>query len=524
MKKHIIILSASLLLAGALIFPSCSDSDGAVDPITLNPEEQLGTYTVKVGLKDEDPKIYSFKKGDIIALDGNLILAGDGKYISSYKVDGHSKEIGSYVTVEGDMQITAITSDYSEVSVDGIEEALQKAAENQSACAIEVTDLANDNVDALMAAIKKYPQIPVILSIAESSPITEISEGTFKGIDNIAQLELPSDLKTIGAGAFGYCTAIKTVKFNTGPLRKSLIKAMESVSMESSAITKITLDGQEVKALIPIDNVAKPGTYKIDGEMLYCIMTQASGCLKCSGIVKGFKAEYTKDDLLTFVVDNNTQIGGYWKESDGTTYPSVGLTSVGDLKAFAIDEQNGIYYVTIGGFYSVSEKCYLICKDGKYTTNKTSVAYGNSLSEALEALNKAAQESAGNSETTEPEPPETGDVTEPENPGEITEQPSEGEDVVLTPEDGSHIAIADGAFKGCASLTTLRITRNIDKVGDEAFADCTALNAVTIDSDAEISTTAFNGCNIKVIYITISDISESTLAYLKTVCSNIIIK
>ena len=65
------------------------------------------------------------------------------------------------------------------------------------------------------------------------------------------------------------------------------------------------------------------------------------------------------------------------------------------------------------------------------------------------------------------------------------------------------VIIADCAFSGCTSLTSVTIGNNLTSIGDGAFYDCTSLTSVVIpDSVTSIGSSAFYGCYVSDIYIT----------------------
>ena len=58
------------------------------------------------------------------------------------------------------------------------------------------------------------------------------------------------------------------------------------------------------------------------------------------------------------------------------------------------------------------------------------------------------------------------------------------------------IAIGDGAFSGCSSLTSVTIPESVTSIGDRAFIGCSSLTSVTIPkSVTSIGTLAFNDCS-----------------------------
>ena len=55
--------------------------------------------------------------------------------------------------------------------------------------------------------------------------------------------------------------------------------------------------------------------------------------------------------------------------------------------------------------------------------------------------------------------------------------------------------IADGAFNGCTSLSSVEIPSSVTEIGDGAFNGCTSLASVEIpDSVTKIADEAFKGC------------------------------
>lgn len=66
----------------------------------------------------------------------------------------------------------------------------------------------------------------------------------------------------------------------------------------------------------------------------------------------------------------------------------------------------------------------------------------------------------------------------------------------IIPSDGSVIAIGNGAFGGCYSLTDITLPDSIDTIGEGSFFDCHSLTDITIpDGITSISWETFMGCN-----------------------------
>ena len=60
-------------------------------------------------------------------------------------------------------------------------------------------------------------------------------------------------------------------------------------------------------------------------------------------------------------------------------------------------------------------------------------------------------------------------------------------------------SIGDGAFSGCASLTSITIPDSVTSIGDSAFSGCTSLTSITIPKNvSSIGNYAFYYCNLLV--------------------------
>lgn len=87
---------------------------------------------------------------------------------------------------------------------------------------------------------------------------------------------------------------------------------------------------------------------------------------------------------------------------------------------------------------------------------------------------------------------------------EIVKYLGEGGEVVIPEQIGGKtvVGIGDGAFKGCAGLTSVTIPGCVEDIGDEAFYNCSALRSVTIhDGVREIGDMAFGGTAVRGIYV-----------------------
>ncbi len=100
---------------------------------------------------------------------------------------------------------------------------------------------------------------------------------------------------------------------------------------------------------------------------------------------------------------------------------------------------------------------------------------------------------------------------------EIVKYLGEGGEVVIPEQIGGKtvVEIGDGAFRGCAGLTSVTIPGCVEDIGDEAFYNCSELRMVTIyDGVSEIGDRAFGGTALRGIYVppSIDDIGDGAFS------------
>lgn len=64
------------------------------------------------------------------------------------------------------------------------------------------------------------------------------------------------------------------------------------------------------------------------------------------------------------------------------------------------------------------------------------------------------------------------------------------------------------AFRGCSSLPEIFIPKNVKKIGDSAFRDCTSLKKLVIEGDIEIGERAFENCGSLVDIVLPDELTE----------------
>lgn len=247
-----------------------------------------------------------------------------------------------------------------------------------------------------------------------------IGEGTFKGNTTLKKLVIPDSVKSIGASAFESCSGLERLEIGSG-----LSQLGYGAFNSCTALSVIT-----VKANNP--------TYRAEGN---CLILRAE-----KKIVLGCK-------------DSEIPVGADVKIiGEGAFYNCPGLTSVTlsdtvetvELRAF--NNCPNLAKLHIGkNVKSISERGFLSCGITKLTVDANNATYrgaGNCLIRKADGV--LVLGCAGS----------------------------------VIPTDGSVKVIGSSAFYGCAELEEITIPASVEKVENYAFAECTNLKRVIINTEA----------------------------------------
>ena len=258
----------------------------------------------------------------------------------------------------------------------------------------------------------------------------------------ITNIELPAQyngkaVTVIGTGAFYELTYIKTVV-----IPASITTIGQGAFSSCSSLTGITIPS----------SVATIDTYA------FYNCTNLTRVDYTDTIAKWCEIDFANDNSNPLGYAHHLYIGG----NEVTTISAADLNGVTEIKQYAFYGCTGLSSISIpSGVTSVGEGAFNGCRNLSYST------YGNA-------------KYLGNSD----------------NLYLVLCAPTRNNITSCTIHSDA-VVIADSAFYGCASLTSIVIPQKVINIGNDAFAECDSLASLTFDINSSlvnIGNNAFSGC------------------------------
>ena len=308
-----------------------------------------------------------------------------------------------------------------------------------------------------------------LTSITLPDSVTSIGESAFAGCYGLTSITIPEGVTGIGASAFSGCSALTDVYYQ-GDLSGWLgIEFRDTV-------TDWTLVGYEANPMCEAENLY------INGELLQGELVIPEGTQKI-----GDYAFYGCSGLTSIVIpDSVTSIGEEaFNGCDGLT--SITIPFVGEKAdgtgSTSFDYLFGNYYenvpeslkeVIVTGGTSIGDYAFRYCR------NLTSITIPDSVTN----IGYRVFEYCTNlTSITIPFVGEKADGAGSISFGYIFgyDAPESLKEVIITGGE----SIADGAFEGLASLTTVTIPDTVTTLGDNVFEGCTSLEKIIFNGTIE---------------------------------------
>ena len=327
-----------------------------------------------------------------------------------------------------------------------------------------------------------------LTSIAIPNSITSIEHSTFRECSSLTTIIIPNSVKSIGNYAFDGCSSITSLT-----IPNSVTSIGSSAFSGCSSLTSITIP----------NSVMSIGNYAFDGCSALTSMVVESGNTtydsreNCNAIIESSTNTLIAGCQNTVIPNSVTSIGN-WAFSGCSSLTSItipdGVKSIGNcafkgcssLSSFTIP--NSVMRIEGQTF----ENC----------SSLTSVTIPNSVTsighDAFSSTGIYSNESNWENDVLY-----------------ISNCLIEAKDNIsgsYTIKDNTRL-LADQAFNGCSSLTSITIPNSVTSIGINAFRVCSSFTTITIpNSVTSIGNRAFDGCSsLNTIYVEAT--TPSTLGY-----------
>lgn len=272
----------------------------------------------------------------------------------------------------------------------------------------------------------------IIPSVCNSKPVTAISAMAFENCTNVTEIKIPDSVTSIGSMAFYGCTGLKSIN-----IPKGVVSIQPGVFTLCENLESIT--------------VSKDNTvYHSSGN---CLIDTAK-----KELTAGCKNSLIPTDGSVEIIGAGSFIGctgltGIAIPESVTIINSAAFIYCSGITEITIPEN--VVYIGTGVFIGCVSLEKITVSPGNLRYQST----GNCLTDTASRLVIAGCKNS------------------------------------VIPSDGSVTGIGDGAFYGCAGLSSTVIPDGVTSIGSEAFCGCFALESITIPASVtKISDCAFEDC------------------------------
>ena len=350
-----------------------------------------------------------------------------------------------------------------------------------------------------------------LTSIAIPNSITSIEHSTFRECSSLTTIIIPNSVKSIGNSAFYGCSSITSLT-----IPNSVTSIGNSAFRNCSSLTSITIPN----SVTSIEYSAFNGCSALTSMVVESGNTTYDSRENCNAIIESSTNTLIAGCQNTVIPNSVTSIGN-WAFSGCSSLTSItipnSVTSIGScafkgcssLSSFTIP--NSVMRIEAQTFENCSSLTSVtipnsVTSIGDYAFHSCSSLTSITIPNSVTSIGHDAFSSTGiysNESNWE------NDVLY------ISNCLIEAKDNIsgsYTIKDNTRL-LADQAFNGCSSLTSITIPNSVTSIGINAFRVCSSFTTITIpNSVTSIGNRAFDGCSsLNTIYVEAT--TPSTLGY-----------
>ena len=318
--------------------------------------------------------------------------------------------------------------------------------------------------------------------------VTDIYDGAFYGCSALKSMAIPRNVVRIGTGVFSGCEALSSISVSAGNL---VYHSAGNCLIETS--TKTLLSGCQ-NSVIPndgsVEKIAEkafsgcssfvylsiPDSVKSIGDAAFenCISLQ-SIAIPRNVVDIGYSPFYGCSALQSITVDPSNST---YHSSGNCLIETKSCTLLAGCKNSVIPDDASVKCIESLAFAGLQTLQKIVIPAEVTSIGKGVFCYCNE----LEAISVDPENTAYRS---------TGNCLIEKRSGILLA----GCKNSVIPDDGSVWSIAEAAFAGCSSLTSMLLPDNLTSIGDAAFADCSSLVKIVIPSRIKIlGNSVFQNC------------------------------
>ena len=385
---------------------------------------------------------------------------------------------------------------------------------------------------------KQFYNFDCLESITLHDGVTSIGNYTFYGCDNLKTVTLGEGLAEIGTYAFYNCKSLTEITIPEGvtTIKQKAFQncsALEKAALPATVLTveEAAFDGCAALQSVDLSSVTDIGIYAF------------SGCIKLEAVTFGadltFIGDYAFEDCYGLasitIPDAAIEIAPYaFKNCTGLLQADLG-TSVVSIGEGAFSGCQKMERVTFSGTLTkigvdAFEFCYAlltieipdtVTEIGEsafyYNSSLTRITLGSGLTtigsyafyndkQLYEVVNHSGLTLTKGGTDNGYVAYYAKDIIEDEADSKLTVENGlmiyDGTELIRYVGEGGDVVIPDtvtqidkGAFKGCDTVTSVKMGDEVTSIGDDAFRDCKALKTIVLSKKLEtLGTYAYYGC------------------------------